>query len=172
MIICPACSTGNLEGVFYCDECGSPLVGAEVTVAVTSSTQQLQKVSDQLKPGDAKIGWGTTYLKSDTVISLHFQETGNKVTLPTQEETVLGRTDEHTKTYPDVDLTPFGAIDRGVSRTHVTIKRGEDTVTLIDLDSVNGTFLNGQRVLPQQPRILRDGDEIRFGKLTARIYFR
>jgi len=36
---------------------------------------------------------------------------------------------------------------------------------VVDLDSTNGTFLNGMRIMPHQPRILRDGDEIRLGLL-------
>ncbi|KAB2855894.1 MAG: FHA domain-containing protein, partial [Anaerolineae bacterium] len=38
--------------------------------------------------------------------------------------------------------------------------------------SVNGTFLNGQRLIPRQARIVHDGDEMRFGKLALRIYFK
>ena len=47
------------------------------------------------------------------------------------------------------------------------IRRGEDTLTLVDLGSVNGTHLNGQRLVPNQPRVLRDGDEIRLGRLVV-----
>jgi hypothetical protein len=32
--------------------------------------------------------------------------------------------------------------------------------------------LNGQRLIADQPRILRDGDEIRLGKLIAHVYFK
>ena len=35
----------------------------------------------------------------------------------------------------------------------------------------NGTFLNGQRLVPNQPRILRDGDEIRLGHLVLYVRF-
>jgi len=42
----------------------------------------------------------------------------------------------------------------------------------LGVGSSNGTFLNGQRLVPNQPRVLRDGDEVRFGKLVAHIYFK
>jgi pSer/pThr/pTyr-binding forkhead associated (FHA) protein len=73
---------------------------------------------------------------------------------------------------PDFDLTPFGALENGVSRMHATIERSEDTLTIMDMGSANGTHLNGQKLVPNQPRILRDGDEIRLGKLVAHIYFK
>jgi pSer/pThr/pTyr-binding forkhead associated (FHA) protein len=66
---------------------------------------------------------------------------------------------------------PFGAIEKGVSRIHATIERSEDTLTITDLGSSNGTYLNGQRLIANQPRVLRDGDEIKFGKLVTHIYF-
>ena len=39
-------------------------------------------------------------------------------------------------------------------------------VFLEDLDSVNGTALNRQRLAPHQPSPVKDGDEIRLGKLV------
>jgi pSer/pThr/pTyr-binding forkhead associated (FHA) protein len=59
-----------------------------------------------------------------------------------------------------------------VSRVHAAIERSEDTLTLIDMRSSNGTLLNGQKLVPDQPRVLRDGDEVRLGKLVAHIYFK
>ena len=51
-------------------------------------------------------------------------------------------------------------------------ERSEGTLTIVDMGSSNGTHLNGQKLMPHQPRVLRDGDEIRFGKLIAKIYFK
>ncbi len=84
---------------------------------------------------------------------------------------MIGRKDETTNTIPDIDLAPYGAIERGVSRQHSRLDVTEGTVMLTDIGSSNGTYLNGQRLLPNQPRILRDGDEIRFGKLVTHISF-
>ena len=43
---------------------------------------------------------------------------------------------------------------------------------ILDRGSANGTYLNGERLTPNEPHVLRDGDEIRLGKLVAHIYFR
>ena len=51
----------------------------------------------------------------------------------------------------------------GVSRHHARIVMANGSATLEDLDSKNGTFLNGKRVSSVP---LSDGDEIRLGKAT------
>jgi pSer/pThr/pTyr-binding forkhead associated (FHA) protein len=47
----------------------------------------------------------------------------------------------------------------------------EKLLKVIDLCSTNGTYLNGQRLLPQQSRILRDGDELRLGNLAMQVQY-
>jgi biotin operon repressor len=49
--------------------------------------------------------------------------------------------------------------ERQVSRYHARIERDEGGYLLRDLDSKNGTYVNGQQV-SDQPYRLRDGDEI------------
>lgn len=51
--------------------------------------------------------------------------------------------------------------DRRVSRRHAEIRWDGEASTLHDLDSANGTLLDGRRVSGPQP--LRDGDEIAVG---------
>ena len=40
----------------------------------------------------------------------------------------------------------FQLHDQEVSRHHAEVQRCERTFTLVDLDSSNGTFVNGQRI--------------------------
>ena len=61
--------------------------------------------------------------------------------------------------------------DRTVSRKHAKIVMREGRCFITDLRSRNGTFLNGQKLVAQQPRVLRDGDDIRLGHLVLRITF-
>lgn len=51
--------------------------------------------------------------------------------------------------------------DHTVSRRHAQIKRESDGFVLYDLNSVNGTYLNGVRL--QRPTRLKHGDQIRIG---------
>lgn len=57
--------------------------------------------------------------------------------------------------------------DGDVSRHHCQLRVRGQEVTLSDLGSSNGTFLNGNRVLSQVK--LRSGDEIRLGKFRALV---
>ncbi|MBX6314286.1 MAG: GGDEF domain-containing protein [Isosphaeraceae bacterium] len=51
-----------------------------------------------------------------------------------------------------------------VSRRHAALRSdGDGRVWLTDLGSTNGTFVNGRRLVPHQPVLLRDGDRLRFG---------
>jgi hypothetical protein len=49
-----------------------------------------------------------------------------------------------------------------VSRRHAEIALADGRLTVEDLNSVNGTFVNGERVPALAPRPLSDGDELRF----------
>ncbi|NJL93362.1 MAG: FHA domain-containing protein [Anaerolineae bacterium] len=51
------------------------------------------------------------------------------------------------------------------------MERQNQTLTLVDNNSVNYTFINGERVHPHERRVVRDGDELRLGKLTLRVSF-
>src|SRR5262245_50231847 len=52
-----------------------------------------------------------------------------------------------------------------VSRRHARIVRAGDGYSVIDLQSANGTFLNGRPVLTTLP--LQDGDRLSFGGIDA-----
>lgn len=51
--------------------------------------------------------------------------------------------------------------DGEVSRRHAEIRRCTDGYQVVDLDSSNGTFVNGSRV---RDRVLRPGDKVRVGR--------
>jgi pSer/pThr/pTyr-binding forkhead associated (FHA) protein len=53
----------------------------------------------------------------------------------------------------------------GVSRHHARILISDNAARLEDLDSKNGTFVNGERVIGA--RLLSDGDEIRLGPVVV-----
>ena len=166
MKLCPACGYSNAEGEFYCGDCGQILFKEHAAIL---ATRQINGIAQELV---TKKSWGTARLTQHTNLILHIRDITAPIVLNPQAETSFGRIDPTTGVAPDLDLTPFGAQDKGVSRMHAAILRDEDSVTLIDKGSANGTFLNGQQVTPGRPRLLRDGDEIRFGRLVCHIYFK
>jgi len=58
---------------------------------------------------------------------------------------------------------------RSVSRRHCLLLRNEDGFGALDLKSTRGTYVNGQRIESHQWRVLKDADEIRFGKVAFTV---
>jgi hypothetical protein len=84
---------------------------------------------------------------------------------------VLGRADPRTGERPDVDLTPMGAAERGVSRKHARLNVQDEHLLLTDLESMNGTYVRGLRLAPNTPTMLRKGDQILLGRLAMEVNF-
>src|SRR5579859_6059419 len=87
------------------------------------------------------------------------------VTLPQGEDVIVGRFSATASAQPDVDLGPFDAEEKGVSRRHIRISYKTARISVIDLSSTNGTWLNDQRLKPTAEYTLHDGDRLRLGKL-------
>ena len=81
---------------------------------------------------------------------------------------ILGRGDAASGYTPEVDLAPFDAFSKGVSRKHIRIKRKDMLFFVTDLGGTNGTDLNGQRLLPNTERMLRSEDELKLGQLKIK----
>ncbi len=82
---------------------------------------------------------------------------------------IVGREDAPSNSFPDIDLTPFGAEEGGVSRLHARLSQSGDTWAIEDLESTNFTFVNRKRIAAKTPIPLNDGDEIRLGRVGLRF---
>lgn len=82
------------------------------------------------------------------------------VDLETKKELVIiGRS-------PDSDLiVPHPS----VSRKHCQIEVTESTLFITDLNSSNGTFINGLRLIPEEKHAIKTSDKLVIGKLEAEI---
>lgn len=165
MKTCPNCSHVNRVGLLFCEECGQNLASA------VHATLPTRKIQNENNDAAAKATWGSARFGEGSSVILHIRDAAEPLVLAPAPRMTMGRFDSGSIEKPDIDFTPYGALDKGVSRTHAALELSEDTLTLVDTGSSNGTFLNGQRLVPNQPRVLRDGDEIRLGKLIAHIYF-
>jgi len=88
---------------------------------------------------------------------------------PGVEGYILGRSDDSSPYVPDLNLKDYGALDHGVSRRHAVLLRHNNVVHIMDLDSVNGTYLNDRRLRPDKPYALHDGDQLRLGSLKLTL---
>ncbi len=164
-IICPNCQHSNLAGSAFCENCGTQLTQAKSPaqpVLAPAATPPATPAPAEQKP-IAQPGYVTGRLV--------IQETNIALAIPAGKQTVIiGREDPVSGVFPDIDLDPHGGHEAGVGWRHAQLVSQQGQVYIEDLDSVNGTIVNRQKIVPRQPYLLHSGDELRLGKM-ALIYY-
>ncbi len=197
MTICERCSTENLDGSQYCDECGAPLGGAAAMkkpagTGNSGSPTDSREIADAQAalarsqeaphpaPAAAAAQPSAAYAVSSGSIALmdgaharlvieRGRSAGKQFPL-SDDESQIGRWDADGGIFPDVDLDADDP-EAKVSRRHARIMRRNGQYFIEDLGSTNGTFINrGRRLLPGDRQPLRDGDEIIVGKTFLRFH--
>lgn len=163
MITCPNCKRQNDEHVKICVFCGEPFAITEVSTRALDDTDY----------EEGRPHWGLARFDSRMRLEIAIRGSLDSYHFYFDEitELLIGRVDPETGAVPEIDLEDYGAAEKGVSRRHAAIVRHDTSLHVVDLNASNGTFLNGQRLVPNQPRILRDGDELRLGHLVLQITF-
>jgi FHA domain/Double zinc ribbon len=154
---CSVCGAQVEAGARFCPHCGNPLPDPSGFVCPACSTLNL--------PGDAFCEACGQPLPPARYLVV--TESGLRLNLFTDDRaaTVLGRSDPLSGITPDLDLAPFGAEAAGISRRHARVTRKDDQYWIEDLNSVNLTYLNNQRLTPDRPCALKDGDLLRLGQM-------
>jgi CRP-like cAMP-binding protein len=97
--------------------------------------------------------------------------TGTAFFLSSGDETTIGRADPVTGILPDVDLTAVDT-NRSVSRRHAKILRtGNDYHVLEEVGTVNGTYVNDQRIPTGIPVTMHNGDLVKIGLIAMKAVF-
>jgi len=110
-------------------------------------------------------------------VALYINNTDEPVIIQVPQQITLGRymptgSQAITMPQPQVDLTPYDAYNKGVSRIHATLRRSETGgLSIEDMMSSNGTFLNSTRLQAHVRKPLSPGDHLRLGQLDMEIYF-
>jgi pSer/pThr/pTyr-binding forkhead associated (FHA) protein len=140
-VFCPQCSHRNPSGANFCTSCGSALLTAGEDLTVT--------LHDPRSTPDAEV---VVRVVADTAVLVvnRGPETGQSFLLE-RDLTSAGRA-----TDADIFLD-----DVTVSRRHAEILRDGDVFMIRDAGSLNGTYVNGERVDEAK---LHSGDEIQVGK--------
>jgi hypothetical protein len=160
-LTCPSCFRVNPPGEVYCYGCGTLLVSAGSTHRIAGASSV-----DDNEATDAYFGDG---------MALYLQVRGVEKMIrvvPCTSEMVIGRHTPDGVMFPDVDLAPYQGEKNGVSRLHAGLRRHENTLVLSDMGSLNHTYINGQRLHSHEVRVIHHGDELRFGQLVVRVFFR
>jgi hypothetical protein len=167
MTPCPVCLHANPQAAMFCENCGaqlSALLETSRQVPVMPADETLPDLSEPL----SELATDPGGLSGRLVIL----EGNISLPIPSgKSEVVIGREDPVSGVFPDIDLDPLGGHEAGVGRRHAQLLWRDGQAYLEDLESVNGTALNHQRLTALQPQPLKDGDEIRLGKMIL-IYYR
>lgn len=102
-------------------------------------------------------------------IAIIIKQLSVTLVLDLTDSILLGRLKQSDDLSSLIDLRAFGAEEQGVSRRHLLIKLDGNTVTICDLNSSNGTYLNGVRLDPNVHHPVRHMDEIRLGLMELQI---
>ena len=82
---------------------------------------------------------------------------------------LVGRWDPETGAFPEVDLDQDDP-EAKISRKHALIRFEAGKITVEDIGSLNGTYVNRQpRLMPGNPVELKTGDEIIIGKTFLKL---
>jgi hypothetical protein len=159
-VFCSRCGRPNPEGARYCSNCGAPLVraaagtggfpavggqGGETTSIIDAGAGEPEYTEEPSPDYPADLPPGTGLL-----VVLRGPNAGSRFLLDA-EFTSAGR-------HPDSDIF---LDDVTVSRRHAEFYRHGDRFTVRDVGSLNGTYVNRDRIEEAE---LFGGDEVQIGK--------
>jgi len=198
MVKCSECGYENIDGLDYCDGCGAKLAAAsaeggaapapeapaapapEPAAAEPTAAAAEAPVSSDAPTGDitpapsapapapaAAPAAATASFKARLSVvrggrkgqEFHLEDGNN----------LVGRWDPETGSFPEVDLDQDDP-EAKVSRKHALIRIDGGKITVEDIGSLNGTYVNRQpRLSPGSPVDLKTGDEIIIGKTFLKL---
>lgn len=159
---CPSCGAINPAGEAFCSNCGASLLGAPASAPVSAPAPA---------PEAAPVAVETAAPSAPSALNarLVVEADNQEFDLSGKDNVLIGREDAVSNIFPDVDLTPHGGEEGGVSRMHARIYADNGQYMLEDENSTNFTFLNRQRLAPKTPTPLHDNDEIKLGRVLLRF---
>ncbi len=166
MQACPACGTPNPVGEAFCSNCGVSMLGAP---AVAANAEPAASPVPAPEPAIAPVAEPAMAAPAALVARLIVEADNQEFDLSGKDNVMIGREDAVSNIFPDVDLTPHGGEEGGVSRLHAHIFVESGQYMLEDENSTNFTFLNRQRLAGKTPTPLHDNDEIKLGRVLLRF---
>ena len=144
-VYCPECGFQNPETANYCSKCGTLLVKDEPGGETTQSFSP-DELGNEEGPVEELVGEGPAL-----VVRSGGGRAGEYFS-PRGERTTIGRS-------PDCNIF---LDDVTVSRRHAVLIQRDGEISIEDLGSLNGTFVNRRRI--ESPTRLESGDEVQIGK--------
>jgi hypothetical protein len=149
---CPTCKLGIDVYAIVCRHCGAkldltPLGGGEQTNDLTARLP-----------------------KPTAGLALYPVGTSSPIVISEDKEFILGR-ETGDGSEKIVDLSRLDGFAMGVSRRHAMIRADENGYKIIDLNSSNGTWLNGQILAPTIANNLPSGSNVQLGQLKLVVIY-
>lgn len=136
---CKACGANNAPDLKVCTVCGIELESSGTTLNIIPLKEETAKVNIPVKPSRKP----QLVVVKGPNMGLHFALES--------DINEIGRDPESNVFLNDVT----------VSRRHAVINKDDANYVLEDIGSLNGTYVNGERM---DSYILNDGDELQIGK--------
>jgi len=149
-VYCTRCGHGNPEGANFCARCGAQLSGVE------DATLTLHGVSEESEEEELAVSLDELTQGQGLLVVKRGPNAGSKFLLD-RDVTSCGR-------HPSSDIF---LDDITVSRRHAEILREGTRFLVKDTGSLNGTYVNRERVDVAE---LVSGDELQIGKFKLMFY--
>jgi hypothetical protein len=141
---CPTCKFGNDANALVCVHCSSSLD------LIFTKSMMADKAGQYAVPENG--------------VAFYFAASATQIAVARDEEFLLGRRAEE-DTEAIVDLTHPDGFAMGVSRRHAKVRSSANGYVITDLNSSNGTWLDGKILPPSQPIELPSGGTVQLGRL-------
>jgi pSer/pThr/pTyr-binding forkhead associated (FHA) protein len=200
MIKCSECGYENMDGLDYCDGCGARLAAADAPAPTDgaaapeapAAAPEAEKLAEapppdaESKPSEAPTGEikpaaappSEAPAPAPAAVVAAFKARLKIVRgsprkdqeFPLEDgNNLVGRWDPETGAFPEVDLDADDP-EAKISRKHALIRIADGKITVEDIGSLNGTYVNrGSRLQPGTPIELKTGDEIIIGKTFLKL---
>jgi hypothetical protein len=146
-LICRRCGHSNEAGANFCSSCGAPLSATEDDTTASLHIEDRLELDDELGALVTELPGGV-----GVVVVRRGPNAGSRFLLD-KDTTTVGR-------HPDSDIF---LDDITVSRRHAVIRRDRGAYEVSDAGSLNGTYVNHERV---ETAAVRHLDEIQVGRFV------
>ena len=168
--VCPVCKNKNELEAIVCGHCGAALEDPFMDPGAKTKTTDMPAV-DPARFKDWSIDKTTV---PHGGIAVYVEGEADPVYIDSKGEFVIGRKVGATSDIAEalLDLSPVGGYHLGLSRRHAVIRRAGHGYEVLDLGSVNGTWLNNERLVPHKAYPLASGSHLRLGSMRLFVHYR
>lgn len=164
--VCPVCKNKNELEAVVCRQCGAALEDPFLDPGARTKTTDMPGLLPQ-RTRDWPVDEAAV---PEGGIAVYVEDAFHPAYLDSQGEFVIGRK-IGTPSEALFDLAPFGGYHLGLSRRHALIRRAEHGYEVLDLGSVNGTWLNDERLVPHTSYPLASGSHLRLGRMRLFVLY-